>query len=103
MITRIKKSFEDGVNRLKWFSSLLNERVRVELAVFRMMLQADSLEKRRSELVGSIGERTFELRDKGELNVFKDAIVRKALKELEELDTELRALKERVSKIDEPE
>jgi hypothetical protein len=99
MLLRLKKSLEDGVGRIRWFSSLLCERLKVEIAVIRLLRESDDLEKRRREFVNDIGERVYELRGRSELDLLMDPKIKGTLKELESLDGELEEMKSRVSEI----
>jgi hypothetical protein len=99
MIEKIKGSFDSGVEKIRWFSSLLSDRIKVEAAVVKLMSESNTLEKRRDELVRTIGERVFELRGVEDINALADGRIRKALAELEVLDSELRELKEKASQI----
>ena len=99
MIEKIKGSFDTGLEKIRWFSSLLSDRIKVEVAVVKLMSESNALEKRRDELMRTIGERVFELRGVENINALTDGRIRKALAELEELDSELRELKEKASQI----
>lgn len=99
MLYKIKKSIEEGWSRLRWFASIVSERLKVEIAVIRLLRESADMEKKREELVGDIGERVFELRASSDMNIYEDSKVTAALKELETLDGELGQLKSRVSAI----
>ena len=99
MLLRFKKSLDEGVGKVRWFSSLLTERLKVEMAVIKLFRESDGLEKKRRELIEGIGERVFELRGRREMDILKDPEIKAALKELEPLEEELHELKEKVSEI----
>lgn len=99
MLLRFKKSLDEGVVKVRWFSSLLTERLKVEMAVIKLFRESDGLEKKRRELIEGIGERVFELRGRREMDILKDPEIKTALKELEPLEEELHELKEKVSEI----
>lgn len=99
MWMRLKGSFDAGLDKLKWLASLMNERLKVELAVIKLLSRSRDLERDRDALLNSIGERVFELRGRVDANVLDDTKVRKALTELEKLDTEIKGLKGKVSEI----
>lgn len=98
MLGRIKRDFEEGVAKLKWFSSFLSERVRVEITVFRLLCKSEDLKKRRDELMRTIGEEVYALRGKDK-NVFAQKEVAEAIHELERLEPEIRETIERASEI----
>jgi hypothetical protein len=99
MLASIKKSFDAGVEKIRWVSTILSERMKVEVAVVKLMTESNGLEKEKDELVRAIGGRVYELRGRGEIDVFADGKVKKALSELEKVDSELRELKDRASQI----
>ncbi len=98
MLGRVKRDFEEGVAKLKWFSSLLSERVRVEITVFRLLYKSEDLKKRRDELMKKIGEEVYELRSKDK-NVYAQKEVAEAIREMEALEPEIRETIERASEI----
>jgi hypothetical protein len=101
MLYRIKKSLEDGWGRLRWFSSILSERIKVEIAVIKLLRESADLEKGRERLVMEIGERVFELRASKDISIYVDPKVTSALKELEEVEGKLSELRSRATEIGE--
>ena len=103
MLYKIKKSIDEGWSKLRWYASIISERMKVEVAVIRLLRESADMEKKREELVCDIGERVFELRASSDMNIYEDSKVVAALKELESLDEELGQLKSRASEIGQPE
>jgi hypothetical protein len=98
-IVKLKESFDSGVEKVKGMASLLSERFKVEAAVIKLLREAGALEKKRESLVKAIGERVFDLRGRGGINVYEDGIVKETLGELEKLDAEITEIKRRASEI----
>lgn len=98
MFSRLKKDIEEGVEKVKWFSSLLSERVRVEIVVFKLLYKSEELKRRRGDLLKQIGEEVYQLRNKDK-NVYAQKEVAAAIKELELLEPEIRETTERASEI----
>lgn len=98
MFSRIKKDFDEGIERIKWFSSLLSERIRIEITVFKLLYKSEELKKRRDELMRKIGEEVYEMRGK-EKNIYTNKEVMDAIKELETLEPEIKETIERASEI----
>jgi hypothetical protein len=98
MFKRIKKDLEDGAGKVKWFASLLSERVRIELSVFRLLYETEELRKRRDGLLKHIGEEVYHLRGK-EKNVYANKEIAEAIREMEELDPEIKESLDKVSEI----
>jgi len=99
MLYKIKKSLDDGWGKLRWFSSILSERIKVEVAVIKLLRESADLEKDRDRLVRDIGERVFELRASKDISIYLDPKVASALKELEEVDGKLVELKSQATEI----
>lgn len=98
MYAKIKKDFDEGIGKLKWFASLLSERVRVEITVFKLLYKSEELKKRRDELMQKIGEEVYEHRGK-EKNIYANKEVVSAIKELEALEPEIKETVEKASEI----
>lgn len=99
MLQRIKSNFDAGVEKLKWLSSVINERVKIELAVIKLLGRMNELEKKRDALMQAIGQRVFELKGKQSINPHKDPGMKDELDELEKLDAEIKAVKAKVSEL----
>jgi len=99
MWKRIKNNFESGLERIKWFSSIVSERVKIEFSVIKLVSDRDKKEKERAEKLRLIGERVFELREQHDKNVLKDKAITTALSEIEKLDAEIEDIGKKVSDI----
>lgn len=98
MFSRIIKDLESGINKIRWFSSLLSERVRIEVAVFRLLYKSEELKKQKDELLKQIGEDVYAMRGKDK-NVYSNREIAEAIKELEGLEPEIKENLERASEI----
>lgn len=98
MFSRIKRDFDSAIEKIKWFASLFSERVRIEIAVFKLLYKSEELRKRRDELMREIGEEVYEMRGK-EKNIYANTEVRNAIKELETLEPEIKETVEKASEI----
>jgi len=99
MLKRIKDSFENGVEKIKWASSLLSERVKIELSVMKLLYETDQLEKKKEDLMKTIGRRVAELKEYPDRQILKDSIVADALSEIEKITTEIDQTRKRASDI----
>ncbi|MDP3049032.1 MAG: hypothetical protein Q8N12_06345, partial [Thermodesulfovibrionales bacterium] len=88
-----------GIERIKWFSSLLSERMKIEFSVIKLVSDRDKKEKDRAEKMRLIGERVFELREQHDKNVLKDKVIAGSISEIEKLDSEIEDIKKKVSEI----
>jgi hypothetical protein len=99
MLKKLKENFECGVEKIRWFSSLLSERVKIELALMRLLYQSEQMEKKRSELLKKIGERVYELRDHDEPHILKDNLVAETLIEVRKISEEIESARNKSSEI----
>ena len=99
MWKRIKNNFDSGIERIKWFSSILSERMKIEFSVIKLVSDRDKKEKERAEKLRLIGERVFELREQHDKNVLKDKVIAGSINEIEKLDSEIEDIKKKVSEI----
>lgn len=100
MWKRIKDNFDSGVDKVRWFSSLLNERVKVELSLFNLLYQSAEMEKRKAALAKTVGERVFELRNTSEKHILRDPVIIEALTNIERLDSEIEDLRKKAAEIE---
>ena len=98
MIEKLKRNFDSGIEKLKWFSGLLNERMKVEIAYFKLAGKAEKLRLEKEEFARMIGEKVFEGRHQLSV-VVRDEEVKGFLKEMELVDEELKGLAETASKV----
>ena len=96
MLGKVKKDFESGIKKVKWFATLLSERVRIEITIFKLLYKSEELKKKRDELLRQIGEEVYEMKDRGK-NVFNNKEVLAAIKSLESIEPEIRETLEKAS------
>ncbi len=99
MLKRLKENFEGGVEKIKWFSSLLSERLKIEISLMRLLYQSEQMEKKRDELLKKIGERVYELREHAEAHILKDSVVAETLSEIGKINEELESTRKKTSEI----
>ena len=46
MWKRIKNNFDSGIERIKWFSSILSERMKIEFSVIKLVSDRDKKRKK---------------------------------------------------------
>ncbi len=99
MWERIKNNFGSGIRKLKWFSSALSERLKIEISVIRILHKSEQLSQKRDELMKTIGNRVFELRHEPERSIKNDSIILEALKEIDHINNEIEATKKKASEL----
>jgi len=99
MWTRIKRNFENGVDKIKWFSALLSDRAKIEISVMKLLYESDQMEKRRDELMKTIGRRVFELRESSDKHIRKDRVIAESVSEIEQISGDIQTTKKKASEI----
>jgi hypothetical protein len=99
MIKRVVDSFRGGLERIRWFATVFAERLRIEVAVIKLLYRSDEVDKKRTELLLGIGERVYMLRGRPERNILKDRAILDAVEEIEKLDKEIDDLKNKAAEI----
>jgi ribosomal 50S subunit-associated protein YjgA (DUF615 family) len=99
MWKRVKDNLDAGIEKTKWFSSLLNERIKIEISLFRLLHQSREMERKRAELMKTIGEKVFELKNRQEKHVLRDPAILEAMKDLERVEAEIEDTRRKASEI----
>jgi hypothetical protein len=99
MLKRISVGLTSGIAKIKWFFSIIAERIKVEIAVIRLLGRSEKYEFDRQKLLISIGERVCDLKESKGAHVFEDDTVKEALKKLEELEEEISQLRKEAEEI----
>ena len=96
---KIIADFRRGIETLRWLASLFAERLKIEIAVFRLLYESDRMAKTRDDLLKKIGERVMELKDRHERDILKDGVVAGAVAEIGSIEKNIDDLKGKVSEI----
>lgn len=96
---KIIDDFRKGLERVRWFATVFSERLTIEIAIFRLLYEADRVAKTRGELLRKIGERVMELKDHQDKNILKDSAVAEAVAEIGNLEKTIDDFKTKVSEI----
>jgi len=99
MLQRLRENFKKGLYRLRWFAAVLSERLKIEIAVIELLYKSDEMEKRKEELLKTIGLRVYESKGTPDKNIFKDRMVLGALEEIDKIDKDIDELKLKVSEM----
>ena len=94
---KVLDDFRQGTEKIRWFSSLFAERLKIEIAVFKLQYDADRMSRTRDELLRRIGQRVMELKPHEDGNVLRDAVVAEAVAEIEKLDRSIEDMRNRIS------
>ncbi|MDA8079078.1 MAG: hypothetical protein M0Z79_09095 [Nitrospiraceae bacterium] len=99
MVKRISDNFIKGIGQIRWFSSVFSERVKIEVAVVKLLFRSDEMEKKRELLLRTIGERVCEFRGQQDKNLLRDRVITEAMSEIERIEKDMDELKHKVSEI----
>jgi len=93
MINKLNKELSTGLEKIKWFVSMVVERIKIEMAIIKILGKSEKYEKQRKETLVTIGERVVELSGRKNPEILEDSDIREALTRLEKLDKEINLLK----------
>jgi len=99
MLKRLKNNFDGGVEKLKWFSSMFSDRVKVELSVFKLLYRSEEMETEKDALLKTIGQRVNEMKAGPDRNILKDSVIANAMQEIDRLNREIDSTKKKASEI----
>lgn len=99
MWKKLKENFDRGIEKIKWFSILLSDRLKIEYSVMKLLYQSEQMKKRRDDLMKAIGQRIYELKGHPDRYILKDRVIADALSELEGINSEIESTKKKASEI----
>ncbi len=96
---KIFGDFRGGIKKIRWFAKLFAERLKIEIAIFRLLYNADRMHKTREELLKKIGERVMDLKGHHDKNILRDTVIAEALSEIDKLEKNMEETRTKVSDI----
>lgn len=99
MWKKLKENFDRGIEKIKWSSMLLSDRMKIEYSVMKLLYQSEQMKKKRDELMKTIGERIYELKGHSDRYILKDKVVADALDELDKITGEIESTRKKASEI----
>ena len=99
MWKRLKNNFDSGVEKIRWFSSLFSERLKIEYVVMKLLYQSEQMERKKDELMKTIGQRVYDLKGHSDKYILKDMVIIEALREIEKINSEIDLTKKKASEI----
>jgi hypothetical protein len=99
MWDKIRRDFDKGFERITWLSSVLSERLKVELSLIRFLGKIRSLEDRKAEIFKDIGMKVFQMSANSEIDVFNHPDVRDGIKEIEDIDAGISGIKKEAEEL----
>lgn len=99
MVKKMKDNFLKGIAKVRLFAFFFSERLKVEIAVMKLLFRSDEVARQKDEHLKSIGLRVLRLKDQREKEVLKDREITEALAAVAKLDQEISDLKEKISEL----
>jgi len=99
MWRKLRENFDSGIEKIKWFSMLLSDRIKIEYSVMRLLYQSEQMQKKKDELMKTIGQRVYELKEYSDRSLLKDRIVTDALDELDKINSAIESTRQKASEI----
>jgi hypothetical protein len=99
MLKRLKNNFDNGIEKIKWFSSLISDRVKIEYLIIKLIYQSEQMTKKRDELIKTIGQRVYDLKAYSDKYILKDSVITEALSEIDKINKEIDLTKKKASDI----
>lgn len=99
MFQKLRENFKNGLYKLKWFATVLSERLKIEMAVIRLLNRSEGMERSKEDLLKTVGLRVYELRGNPDKNILRDRTVLAALEEIEKIEKDIDELKQKVSEM----
>jgi cob(I)alamin adenosyltransferase len=96
---KVKKSFDAGMDILRRVAVLASERVRIESTVARHLIDKGTLESRLAKVKEELGDRIFELRERGAEDYLNDQEVQTLFKDIDALNADIEDLSLKIRKI----
>ncbi|QWR78686.1 hypothetical protein [Candidatus Magnetomonas plexicatena] len=98
----LKDDLGRGIEKLKWVSVFVSDRLRADIAFFKILEKITELEKSKTSLYAEIGEKVYELSaSPNPPNVYTNPEISRALRAINELDGKIEEL--RASAVSTPE
>jgi len=99
MISKLSREISSAFEKLKWFVSLVVERIKIEMAIIKILGKSEKYEKEKREILNRIGERVVDLSQRKNPSILDDVDIKDALSQLEKLDKEINLLKKEAEDI----
>lgn len=78
---------------------MLSERFKIEYLVMKLLYQSGQLERKRDELMKTIGQRVYELKGHSDRYILKDRVIIEALSEIEKINSEIDLTKKKAAEL----
>jgi hypothetical protein len=99
MWRRLKDNLDNGIEKIRWFSSVLSDRLKIEYSLMKLLYQSEEMERKKDDLMKKVGQRMFELKEYSDRYILKDRVIVEAFHEMEKLNSEIDETKKKASEM----
>jgi len=99
MIKRVLENFGRGIGRIRRFAAIFAERLKIEIAVIKLLYRSDEMTKRKEELLRDIGQRVYDMKSHPDKMFLSDRIVVETIAQIEKIERDVEDLKRKVSEM----
>lgn len=99
MVKNLKDNFQKGIAKIRLFAFYFSERLKIEVAVMKLLFQSDEISKKKDEILKTIGQRVLDMKDQGDKDILKDKQVLEALEEIAKVEKDITDLKARIQEL----
>ncbi|MBF0518967.1 MAG: hypothetical protein HQK92_04510 [Nitrospirae bacterium] len=103
MWSDLKEDLARGIEKIKWVSVFVSDRLKTDIALFKLLEKITELERSKTLLYAEIGEKVYELSAVNPPNVYTHPEISKNLWDVTELDNKIEELKKQASAVSTPE
>jgi hypothetical protein len=97
--SELKDDFQSGMERLKWASTFISDRLKTDIVLFKLLNKITELEKSKTALYAEIGQKVHELNRLSPLDVCTHPGISKNLRSVSEIDSMIEELKKQASAV----
>lgn len=90
---QIKEWFRNGIEKIKWFASLIGSRLQIEIALIKTLNSIETLRRERDGYLLRLGERVAKIKESPQHDVFTDPEIKSLFTEIERLNREIEGLR----------
>ncbi|MBF0465865.1 MAG: hypothetical protein HQK88_13870 [Nitrospirae bacterium] len=104
MWSDLKEDLARGIEKIKWVSVFVSDRLKTDIALFKLLEKITELERSKTSLYAEIGEKVYELSSaENPSNVYTHPEISRNLRDVTELDNKIEELKKQASAVSTPE
>ena len=96
---RIKKSLDNGIEKVYRVAKVVSERARIEAAVAKLLIEKGGLEAKQEKAYKRLGERVYALWEQKSESIIGDPEVAESLREVTDLKEDIEAIRQNINTV----